>query len=116
MNLNKLSEMLNTFRTSFFYNRQLGSTTSLLKLLRENDNAILVVANFSQKMRITSSNEFYDLRRRVVTLEESAVMRGRSNFFFVFDNHALDLLFAKNVDKYEKVKEISKQLQELING
>lgn len=100
------------FSNVFYLNRQLGNTTSLITLLRQNDKAVLVVSDFCHADSLRKKNpDIYPTR--IVCLGDLNYWLGRKDVFPIFDNNALHYLFKETSAKLQLLQDTTKTLKNL---
>lgn len=113
MKARELKEITNTFNQAVNRGRGLGNTTALIKLLKENDKAILIVHSESFANNLKRNRP--ELKNRIVRYTDTKYWLGRSDVFPVFDNFALQSIFAETNAKLQLLEDTVKTLKNLEN-
>lgn len=93
--------------------RQVGKTTALLKLLKENPKAWLIVASEIEKDRLERLEP--ELKGRIVNVNfADRHLRGRRDFYPIYDHAVMDMFFNQAI-KNEVDKERLQKKLDLIN-
>ncbi len=107
--------------------RGLGNTTALIKAVKSNPKAVLVVASYSRVEDITFN--FPDIAGRVVSIHNASRFIGRNDVFPIYDNSAIQSLLSnalaaidrkhnlldKTDSLLDKVKDLLKEINNELN-
>jgi len=89
--------------------RQLGNTTALVELVKNNPKAILVVANANHAGELTRKNGLE--RGRIVSMYEFKSLIGKVDFYPVFDNFVLSQIFGATNSKLNAFSELMEKFK-----